>query len=307
MTTFQCYRKRLCSQGGKRPTTRGGSYRQRPYKLLPGSHCCSYESDSWRWCRRPVILPMEYLYFCFPLRNRSIELSLKVSLTISSGLMDIQPASASPTLTLRRKNDIRRLLQNSCWRYFDIYIHVDLLTNHIFFYQWFKEHDTPSEICLNSRSPMTEKRRALTDKTNASEFSTTSTANESPPGSPTLKTAQTRGIKSRLSQYITFILSSFKSQWASTSKPRRRQYAHMQKRLSIAPSFPLPSVNSSESQVYYTHDEDSIALLQAVSSHFTTFLSPHLTYVCLADRPSVFLLICIFSHHSTPESMYLLY
>jgi len=38
---------------------------------------------------------------------------------------------------------------------------------------------------------------------------------------------------------------------------------------------------------------------------FTTFLSPHLTYACFADRPSVFLLTCVFSHNSSPEFMYL--
>lgn len=82
----------------------------------------------------------------------------------------------------------------------------------------------------------------------------------------------------------------------------------MQKRFSLAPSFPLPSATPKELQAYYTHDEDSIALLHVVSSlHFTIFLSPHLKYACLADRPSVFLLIRLFSHHSTLGFMYLLY
>ncbi|KIM36262.1 glycoside hydrolase family 1 protein [Hebeloma cylindrosporum] len=84
-----------------------------------------------------------------------------------------------------------------------------------FLLKWFKERDTPSEIGLdsnNAMSPIVHDTSKLVGETNASEFSATSTIKVTPENSPPLKTAQSRGITSRLSRYISFVLSSFKSQ-----------------------------------------------------------------------------------------------
>lgn len=59
--------------------------------------------------------------FLLPSSQPPTKVLLEVSLTISSGLMDTPPDSASPTSTTRRKNATPRLLGNSWWRYL-IYI-----------------------------------------------------------------------------------------------------------------------------------------------------------------------------------------
>lgn len=121
-------------------------------------------------------------------------------------------------------------------------------------------------------------RPKLVDKTNASEFSTTSTVKGSPPSTPSLKTAQSRGIRSRLSQYIKFVLSSFKSQWALTLITRHRKYAHTQKH---SPFVPLSS---------------SFVLLLLRSHPYTSVIfSPlNITSAGLADRPALVLWTCLF-------------
>jgi len=78
--------------------------------------------------------------------------------------------------------------------------------------KWFKEHDTPSDKDLKPKGPLaikTEKPK-LVDKTNSSEFSATSTVKDSPPASPLPKAVRSRGIKARVSRYLTAIVALVK-------------------------------------------------------------------------------------------------
>ncbi|PPQ79038.1 hypothetical protein CVT25_002347 [Psilocybe cyanescens] len=83
-----------------------------------------------------------------------------------------------------------------------------------FLMKWFKEHDTPSERDLKKKPkesvPVKPTPPKLTDKTNSSDFSTTSTVKVSPSASPTPKTVRPYGFKARVTRYITSIVAFVK-------------------------------------------------------------------------------------------------
>ncbi|KAF8179838.1 beta-glucosidase [Pholiota molesta] len=81
--------------------------------------------------------------------------------------------------------------------------------------EWFREHDTPSDEDLKPKGavPVTaEGKPKLVDKTNSSDFSTTSTVKDSRPASPLRlpKAVRSRGIKARVSRYLTAIIALVK-------------------------------------------------------------------------------------------------
>lgn len=78
--------------------------------------------------------------------------------------------------------------------------------------KWFKEHDTPSDKDIKPKGtvPVREDAPKLIDKTNSSDFSTTSTVKGSPRASPTPKAIRSRGIKARVSRYLTALVALVK-------------------------------------------------------------------------------------------------
>ncbi|KAF9476097.1 beta-glucosidase [Pholiota conissans] len=79
--------------------------------------------------------------------------------------------------------------------------------------KWFKDHDTPSDKDIKPKGAVAVKddKPKLVDKTNnSSEFSATSTVKGSPPISPLPKTVRSRGIKARVSRYLTAIIALVK-------------------------------------------------------------------------------------------------
>ncbi|KAF8169515.1 beta-glucosidase [Pholiota molesta] len=81
--------------------------------------------------------------------------------------------------------------------------------------EWFREHDTPSDEDLKPKGAVpvkAEGKPKLVDKTNSSDFSTTSTVKDSRPASPLRlpKAVRSRGIKARVSRYLTAIIALVK-------------------------------------------------------------------------------------------------